>query len=273
MIDIVRADLALIQDRGRFGFQEWGVPTSGAWDQEQYQRISLLLGDPVPTVIEVLAGNFTFTTDSAINLALSGQLTTSHGRTDHVMPVAAGTTVTIEVRSISYIGISGLQADRVLDSSATDTVSRLGPGRISAGDRFGTSSTQELRRVLRTPLSSRTSLRFVSGPHGELVQREVEVAAVSRSGIRLTPGASGDSLTLASLPIFPGAIQNTGTELIIIGPDGAVTGGYPVVGVVVEADLPQLARLNVGQKITLQPTQIGQVAISPRPVVVDLNAL
>lgn len=270
MIEIKQVDLGLLQDCGRFGYQHLGVPISGVFDREQYQRISLLLDETNPIVIELLRGRLTFMTNSAVDLALTGSLTTSVGQVDHVVSVPAHSEVIVTATTTSYVGIRGLTAPRVLGSVATDTTSGLGPARIAAGDRFETAPATNVQRFIREPLSTSKTIRFIPGPHTPLAVTSAQVTSVSRSGVRLQ-ATIPSTLTLASLPILPGAIQNTVAELIIVGPDGGVTGGYPVVGVVADADLPLLARLQAGIEISLVPTVIGE-AISAAPKVHDLSA-
>jgi allophanate hydrolase subunit 2 len=80
------------------------------------------------------------------------------------------------------------------------------------------------------------------------------VKSVARSGIRLTSEEElpSSSATLASLPVMPGVVQLPPSgEPIILGPDSGVTGGYPILGVVIEADLPILARLKPNQRVSL----------------------
>jgi allophanate hydrolase subunit 2 len=60
---------------------------------------------------------------------------------------------------------------------------------------------------------------------------------------------------------MPGAIQVPPSGLpVILGPDCGVTGGYPVVGVVIDADLYKLARLSTGTSISLMPVTQEQAA-------------
>lgn len=273
MIDVTRADLALLQDQGRSGFEQFGVPRSGAWDLEQFERLSQLLDEPNPTVIEVLAGSLSFTTSDPIDLALSGFLTSSHGCVDQSVVVGADQSVTIEVERTSYVGIRGLKAKQTLGSAATDTVSGLGPPRLTAGVQFDVGLASERNRVIRQELSRSKTFRFIAGPHGELRGTTATVASMSRSGIRLIGPSTVEQLTLPSIPVLPGAIQDTGTELIVLGPDGAVTGGYPVVGVIATVDLSALARLQPDEEILLVPVRAGDIEPPQKPVVIDLSAL
>jgi allophanate hydrolase subunit 2 len=104
-------------------------------------------------------------------------------------------------------------------------------------------------------------LRVVRGPRDDwvtdaerLVSQVWRVSTASdRVGIRL----EGDSLTpdsarseLPSEGALRGAIQlPPGGEPVVFGPDHPVTGGYPVIGVVVENDTDRLAQLRPGETV------------------------
>lgn len=57
-----------------------------------------------------------------------------------------------------------------------------------------------------------------------------------------------------SFGVVPGAIQLTPSgQPIVLMPDGGVTGGYPVLAVVISADLPALGQLVPGAPLRLSP--------------------
>ncbi len=77
---------------------------------------------------------------------------------------------------------------------------------------------------------------------------------INRVGIRLV----GEALEylkdeIPSQPVLPGAIQVPPSgQPIIVGWDGPVTGGYPVIAGVISADLPRLAQLGPGDRLRLR---------------------
>jgi allophanate hydrolase subunit 2 len=79
--------------------------------------------------------------------------------------------------------------------------------------------------------------------------------------VRLHGGTVAGAPLDASGPVLPGAIQVTPAgEAIILGPDGGVTGGYPVVGVVASADLDRLSLLDVGDRIRFRVIDVPEAA-------------
>lgn len=81
--------------------------------------------------------------------------------------------------------------------------------------------------------------------------RYLVTAASDRRGLRLVgPAVSYAGGELPSQGLLPGAIQvPPDGQPIILGWDGPVTGGYPVIGVVVTADLKSLAQLKPGDTV------------------------
>ena len=83
----------------------------------------------------------------------------------------------------------------------------------------------------------------------------MRLAAVVPAKIAPNPAHS----LLDSIPTLPGAIQmQSADQLIILGPDSGVTGGYPVLGVVITADIPLIARFSVGGFLSLQSFSIDE---------------
>lgn len=93
-------------------------------------------------------------------------------------------------------------------------------------------------------------------PLEELVETPWTVGVHSdRVGLRLSRAdAPTHAHELPSEPACVGAVQWTPSgTLLVVGPDGPTLGGYPKVGVVVEADLDRLGQLAPGATIHFQP--------------------
>ena len=71
----------------------------------------------------------------------------------------------------------------------------------------------------------------------------------SRLGIRLLGKVPDLGVLEASRPSAPGVIQASSSgELLVHGPDGPTTGGYPQLGAVMKADLGRLSELPPGAR-------------------------
>jgi allophanate hydrolase subunit 2 len=79
-------------------------------------------------------------------------------------------------------------------------------------------------------------------------------AASDRRGLRLRGAAvSHRRPVLPSQGVLPGAVQvPPDGQPIILGWDGPVTGGYPVIAGVIAADWPRLAQLKPGDKVRFE---------------------
>jgi allophanate hydrolase subunit 2 len=208
--------------------------------------------------------------------------------------VSAGQSVAVGATSGSrgpiYVGVAGLRVEPVLGSASTDTLSHLGPAPLAAGETATTdpelAGRPSVGRFVRAEDSFAAQvIRAVPGPHLSLMPSGFVVTAVSRSGVRLRPEVvtSEDApaaaiANLASIPVRPGVIQMTPSgEVIILGPDSGVTGGYPVMGVIPDADLHLMARLLEGDQVRFpaiessDAAQLDRAAAELTPVVHDLG--
>jgi allophanate hydrolase subunit 2 len=75
--------------------------------------------------------------------------------------------------------------------------------------------------------------------------------ASDRRGLRLNgPAVTHARAELPSQGVLPGAVQvPPDGRPIILGWDGPVTGGYPVIAGVIAADMPKLAQLRAGDVV------------------------
>jgi biotin-dependent carboxylase-like uncharacterized protein len=167
----------------------------------------------------------------------------------------------------SYLAVrGGIDVAPVLGSRSTDTLSGLGPAPLASGDRLPVGQAMGDEPVVDVApvaaLRSGPVLRVLPGPRSELLVPEAWQALVSagwtvssdsdRVGVRLTGPAlhrAGDA-ELPSEGLVPGAIQvpPDGAPVLFLA-DHPVTGGYPVLAVVVTADLPWAAQLRPGDEV------------------------
>lgn len=191
----------------------------------------------------------------------------------------------------SYVAVSGgLVAPEVLGSAATDTLSGLGPEPVAAGESFAligaTSRFVGIADVARSALpepGQPSTIRFVPGPrhewfaggrggHSGLQQLQLTRWRVSqdadRVGIRFTAEDPAQNLQrsregeLHSEPMVHGALQVPPSgEPVVLLADHPVTGGYPVIGVVVRADLGLAAQLPPGAEVRF--TAVDSETLAP----------
>ncbi|WP_072313547.1 urea amidolyase family protein [Agrococcus sp. Marseille-P2731] len=166
----------------------------------------------------------------------------------------------------------GVALDAVLGSLATDTLAQLGPEPLSAGDVLplhgparGIAAVEHIRAPrIPMPIAGETvELSIVLGPRDDwftpaalrtLVEQEWEVTPRSdRVGVRLhgaTPLARARLGELESEGAVTGAIQvPPDGQPVLFLPDHPLTGGYPIIGAVVDRDLDLAGQLPPGARI------------------------
>lgn len=271
--------LALIQDRGRPGLGHLGVTTSGAFDRRAFRQANALLGNgPDAAAIELLGGGLVLRAESAHVIAVTGSagmlrvdgVPVAEGR---AIRLGAGRRLTIDAPVTglrSYLGVAGgILADRELGSASTDTLAALGPATLAAGEVLdvGTSArVPDLEDVLPLGGAGEMVLDVVLGPRDnwfmpQAVRHLLEDAwrvspSSDRIGVRLTGPVLERRIEreLPSEPCVRGSIQIAADgQPIVFGPDHPVTGGYPVIAVVIDAHTDRLAQARPGDTLRFRP--------------------
>lgn len=80
---------------------------------------------------------------------------------------------------------------------------------------------------------------------------------MSRIGFKFDCDLVANNVQGASEPACQGLIQQTPSgQIIVLGPDGPVTGGYKKLGVIIRADWPYLASMNYFEDYELVPVNL-----------------
>jgi biotin-dependent carboxylase-like uncharacterized protein len=263
----------LVQDRGRPGWAHLGVPRSGALDAPAAALANRLVGnEPEAACLEVLLGGLVLTTDEACWVAVTGApcVATADGRPqEFAAPIRLTTGGELRLGTPSsglrsYVAIAGgIDVEPVLGSRSTDTLGRLGPPPVAAGDRLEVGSPTGSPAAADTPRPPVPGpLRITSGPRADSVAGDpVDLLCrtayvVSTSADRIGMRLQGEALPLATTGELPsegmvlGAVQvpPDGRPVVFLA-DHPTTGGYPVVAVVDERDLWQCAQLRPGDPV------------------------
>lgn len=278
MIEVLRAGLCdLVMDQGRPGQGALGVPMGGAADPAALAAANRLVGNPPESAgLEiVLAGPELHFPDGG-TVAFTGAkfaARRSNGepvRWNETLHLSAGERLTLgaaESGSRCWLAVSGgLAVPPVLGSRSTFLPAGFGglEGRaLRAGDRLARGEHNRAPRPLcaQPPAWPEAALRVVAGPQTDWFDDAGLAAffgttyrvgqASDRRGIRLEGvSVARRAGELPSQGVLPGAIQvPPDGQPIILGWDGPVTGGYPVVATVVSADWARLAQLRPGDPV------------------------
>ena len=278
--------LTTVQDRGRYGYARFGVPSSGALDEGALGWANLLVGNtPEAAALEIafLGPTLTFRGERPLIAALTGA---DHGATLNGAPIAPWRSFRWEpgdrlvlggcrVGARAYLAVAGGIATRpALGSRSTDLLGRLGgiEGRaLCAGDRLPLDPPEQLPAILTLPrellptYSTGYVVRAIVGPQEDRVTPAALAAffteeytighASDRMGARLdgppltfrTGEAGADIL---SEGIATGAVQvpANGQPIVLLA-GHQTTGGYAKIATVIAADLWQFGQARPGDKI------------------------
>lgn len=272
--------LVTVQDRGRRGHAGIGVPRSGAADAAAAGLANRLVGnDDDAAVLEVTAGGLRLRAERTVLVALTGApaSVTVNGRGAPFggpLTLAPGAELAVGMPPVglrTYVAVrGGFDVPAVLGSRSTDTLSGLGPRPLTAGDRLPVGSlrgAEPFVDVAPVPVpSSAPVLRVLPGPRRDWLdpsawtalttQRWTVTADSNRVGLRLAGPALARAREeeLPSEGLVPGAVQvpPDGAPVLFLA-DHPVTGGYPVLAVVLTADLAAAAQLRPGDTLTFRP--------------------
>jgi biotin-dependent carboxylase-like uncharacterized protein len=277
---------AVLQDAGRRGVAASGVPAAGAADPVSSALANRLVGNAAgAAVLEVTGGGTRLRALGTCHVAVVGAAPAV--RVDGTDGASAGRLLPLEEGQVLEIGAlargwrtyvavaGGLLGPTLFGSQSTDELCGLGPGPLRAGailsagdwapplgDHVVPGAATEL------PAAGPVELRVVPGPHAERFATGAldRIAATlfvvgndsNRVGLRLRAeeavdwGSGADELD--SQAMVTGAVQlPPGGEPIVLGPDHATLGGYPVPVVVIAADHGLLGQCAPGTAIRLVP--------------------
>lgn len=280
-LEVLKAGpLTLIQDLGRIGFASIGVGSSGAADRGAFRLGARLLAQPYSAAaLEVTFGGLSVRARGDLQLALTGAQApaTVDGRAvGYFGPftVADGQVLTLASPSVglrSYLSVrGGIAVAPVLGSRSTDTLSGLGPPPLRARDVLPVGpapATFPNLDVAPAPVISAETLvlHALRGPRDDWLADLDALAATSwtistdsdRVGIRLSGAplqrqASRLARELPSEGVVSGSIQvpPSGQPVVFLA-DHPVTGGYPVVAVLLDADIDRVAQAVPGQQVRI----------------------
>jgi KipI family sensor histidine kinase inhibitor len=253
-----------IQDSGRQGRLQHGMPPSGPLDPDTFIKANLAVGnDPEEAAVEIPLGRFVFRAKGNIVVSLDGE-----------KPVHLAEGERFEVpendRFVRYLAFrGGIDVPLVLGSRSTLLIAGCGgfSGRpLRKGDILPLADRRIKEMGAALPFApddeNIANIVIDPGPHlSRFPQDALDVLLSStftiskfadRIGTRLDgpkiPREGGDSALPA--PMIRGAMQiaTDGTP-IVFGPDHPTTGGYPVLAVVRSSSWGKLARRRAGSAI------------------------
>ncbi|HEY6427923.1 MAG TPA: carboxyltransferase domain-containing protein [Acidimicrobiales bacterium] len=285
---------AALQDGGRRGVAAIGVPGAQPADPVSFLLANRLAGNrDDASALEITAGVTRVRCLQECHVAVVGgeaEVAVDGRMAGPGRVVALDTGQLLQIGPLrvglrAYLSVAGgFLGPVAFGSTASDQLSGLGPGPLAAGQRLhaGPWSTP-LGDHLAEGAAPRVGpgrpvpLRVLAGPQHErfppdVVKRLAELTFVvddrsNRVGLRLRPkdAAPGPAWwgtaegELDSQGVVTGAVQvPPGGDPIVLGPDHATLGGYPVVAVVISADHGLLGQCAPGTEVRFVPVDASE---------------
>jgi KipI family sensor histidine kinase inhibitor len=279
---------ATVQDGGRQGIAAVGVPGARPADPVSFELANRLAGNASDAgTLELTGGGTRLSCRAACHVAVVGaapevRVDGTTAEAGRLLPLGPGQTLDIGRQHggcRSYLSVAGGFLGPVwFGSAASDELTGLGAGPLAQGavlyaGAWAPPLGDHIAAVGVTDVdaSSVVELRVAPGPHAEqfapdALERLVGAVFVvqsesNRVGLRLRaetggltwrdgPGRGG----LDSQGVVTGAVQvPPDGDPVVLMPDHATLGGYPVLAVVVSADLGRLGQCAPGTRLRLVP--------------------
>jgi antagonist of KipI len=274
--------LTTVQDSGRYGYQRYGMPVSGAMDTFSLQLANSLVDNkPDDACLETtLTGpEIVFTSEGAIAISGADMEPCKNGKLislNKTVRVKEGDVLSfagLKYGCRSYIAFAGgIKVPSVLGSCSTYLLAKTGGflGRVlKAGDELSVGEHAVIVRIKEIPgqmiprYLTRQTIRVIPGPEIErfgfesishfLTSEYVVTDQSDRMGYRLfghTLHPQSGNSDIISAGTSMGAIQVPGNgQPIILMSDRQTTGGYNRIANVVSIDFSLLAQLKPGDTI------------------------
>lgn len=290
-IDVINGGiLTTIQDSGRYGYQELGIPTSGVMDDYNYRLANILVGNKLDeAVFEMTFFGPTLKfnenliiaiTGSNMNPKINGELAPMY----ETIKVKKGDNLQfgkVNEGIRSYLAFGGsIDVPVVNGSKSTHIKTKMGgiEGRaLKAKDEINIKKSKEetMRKIPEKyipKISHCNILRIVLGPQDDFFSEKgihdlfrsggYQVTKdFDRMGIRLkgtaiehkeTADIISDGTTFGSIQV-----PANGQPIILVA-DRQTTGGYTKIGNVITADLHKLAQMTFLDKVLFQEIKIEE---------------
>ena len=306
MIEVTNPGLfTTVQDKGRFGYQAFGLPVAGAMDDYAYRIANMLVNNPPGAAVlemTLFGGVFTFSSDCYVAICGADMQAELNGQ-----PFQSWTAAFVPSGSAlafknvlsgcrTYLAVSGgIDTPPVMGSRSTFTRGVLGghEGRaLKAGDKLPVGKPAKLPSgPIALPAEfipkyeAGISIRVMLGPQDDLFTQEgidtffnsdYTVSQDSdRMGCRLETGVQIkhlDKPDIVSDALGLGAVQVPGHGMpIIMMADRQTTGGYTKIATVIGADIWKMAQATPGTKVRFSKVldNEAQIAFNERLAVMN----
>lgn len=277
MIKVLKEGLyTTIQDIGRFGYKNIGVPVSGSMDQTSAKLANLLLGnDESSAVLEMtLVGpTLEFMNDTYISITgadMNPSLNKQKVLQNKPLFVNKGDILYLSHSSNgmrSYLGIKGgFNSEKKLGSKSfyrgiTKREKLIKNDKIKFAK--VTSSPMKMNKSINDfKINRKNKINVFKGPEFDLLDSnskdiifntDFTIGVNNRMGYNLVEPIENSISSIISSPVMPGTVQLTPSgRLIILCRDCQTSGGYPRVLQLDKSSMDSLSQKTIGETIKLK---------------------
>ena len=277
MIKVLKEGLfTTIQDIGRFGYKNIGVPVSGSMDQTSAKLANLLLGnDESSAVLEMtLVGpTLEFMNDTYISITgadMNPSLNKQKVLQNKPLFVNKGDILYLSHSSNgmrSYLGIKGgFNSEKKLGSKSfyrgiTKREKLIKNDKIKFAK--VTSSPMKMNKSINDfKINRKNKINVFKGPEFDLLDSNSKdiifntnftIGVNNRMGYNLVEPIENSISSIISSPVMPGTVQLTPSgRLIILCRDCQTSGGYPRVLQLDKSSMDSLSQKTIGETIKLK---------------------
>ena len=273
-----------VQDMGRYGFQQMGIPVSGALDSFAFQTANMLVGNPAGhAVLEITILGPRLEVLAEVDLAITGA---RMGMMLNDQPVQGWRSVRVKAGDIldigqvqsgcrAYLAVNGgIEVPKVMGSRSTYVGGELGGyhGRplkqediIGGGETALSYGDRQVPERWIPDYSADIVLRAVAGPQDDFFTDGLDTLfdseyMVSTKADRMGYRLQGPEIihredvpnSIISEPSMPGGIQIPADNQPIILLVEQTVGGYTKIATVISTDLPKVAQATPGDPVRFE---------------------
>ena len=297
MIDLVVKScgpMTALQDRGRIGYQGFGVSPSGAMDRRALAMANVLVGNPQDMgAIEFVNLGGAFTAEGGdLRLAVAGAGASASIDGTPVPPLTSfvlreGQTLDVghpRTGTFAYLAVAGgLAVEPQLGSLSFHLRSRLGGLKgapLQAGNRLPCRPEVQSGEPMQLTVDvdeETGPLRVMLGPQDDyftpesihlFLESEFTISPqADRMGFQLTGPKleHAKGFNIVSDGIVDGHIQVPGSgQPIVLMRDRQTAGGYPKIATVISADLARFAQMRPGAKVRFRAVERDEAVAAAR---------
>ena len=276
MIKVIQPGLfTTIQDGGRHGFRNIGIPTSGFMDQESaWAANELVNNNKDESLLEITLTGPTLIFNCNCVISITGG---DFNPLINNLPVKMYQSINVSSGDIlklnntingarSYIAISGGLNVKSLFGSKSFFSNISDSYHLKKGDEIKVSKKSESQILKWDKLKFNLNrfMKVFKGPEYDLLstnskkklfKNEFTINTNNRMAYNLEEKLQVDIKTIISSPVLPGSVQLTPSgKIIILHRDCQTTGGYPRILQLDTNSLNNLSQLKSNDKIKFSPT-------------------